>query len=113
MSRRSARLAVAAGVLAVGGLATGCMTVKQPGQSYPSLGAGMTILLFIIVPLAIFGTIALLAALPSLLRRPRYRPGSPWEHDPLWFAGPDDPEQAIAQARPRGRSTKGGASAEW
>jgi hypothetical protein len=106
--RRIARLALAAAAVLV---ATGCHTVKQPGLHYTSLGAGMTILLFVIVPLAIFGVVGLLAALPSLLRRPRYRPGRPWDHDPLWFAGPDDPQQAIARARPG--SAKGGASGEW
>jgi hypothetical protein len=72
----------------------------------------MTILLFVVLPLAVFLAIATLAALPSLLKRPRYRPGKPWEHDPLWFAGPDDPERAIARAL-AGVSAKGGASAEW
>ena len=90
----------------------GCTTTKQPGQSYPALGTGMTILLFVVLPAGIFLVIAVLAALPSLLKRPRYRPGKPWDHDPLWFAGPDDPEQAIARAR-AGVTAKGGASAEW
>ena len=52
------------------------------------------------------------AALPSMLKRPRYRPGRPWKHDPLWFNGPDDPDAAVAKARP-GASGRGGASAEW
>jgi hypothetical protein len=106
--RRIARFALGAAAVLV---ATGCTTEKQPGLHYTSLGAGMTILLFVIVPLAIFGTVALLAALPSLLHRPRYRPGKPWDHDPLWFAGPDDPQEAIVRARPG--TAKGGASGEW
>lgn len=52
-----------------------------------------------------------LAALPRLLRRPRYRPGKPWSHDPLWFAGAENPERALAGVRPVRRS--GGASADW
>lgn len=111
--RRLVRLGLGtAAVLAASGLATGCTTEKQPGEHYPSLGDGMTILLFVILPLAIFGVVALLAALPSLLKRPRYRPGKPWDHDPLWFGGPEDPEAAITRARP-GRTARGGASAEW
>lgn len=55
--------------------------------------------------------ISALAALPRLLRRPRYRPGKPWSHDPLWFAGAKNPERALAGVRPSRRS--GGASAEW
>lgn len=108
VGRRIARLALGVSAALV---ATGCTTEKQPHQHYYSLGAGMTILLYVIVPLAIFATIGLLAALPGLLRRPRYRPGKPWDHDPLWFGGPDDPEAAIRSARPG--PAKGGASAEW
>jgi hypothetical protein len=58
------------------------------------------------------GLVAFFSVLPSMLRRPRYRPGRPWPYDPLWFRGPDDPEQALAGARPRA-TAKGGASAEW
>jgi hypothetical protein len=112
VSRRLTRALTTTGLLAVAVTAAGCTTEKEPGQNYPSLGSGMTILLFVILPLAIFGTIGLLAALPSLLKRPRYRPGRAWDHDPLWFAGPDDAEAAIARTRVSGEP-KGGASAEW
>lgn len=82
---------------------------EQPGKS---LGTGETILIYVVIPLAAFAVISLFSALPSLLRRPRYRPGRPWNHDPMWFNGPDDPNAALAAARP-GASAKGGASAEW
>lgn len=111
MNRRFARTAIGLSAAAVVGL-SGCTTTKQPGQKYSALGTGMTILLFVVVPLAIFGVIALLSAMPSMLRRPRYRPGKGWDHDPLWFAGPDNPQDAIKTARPR-PTGKGGASAEW
>ncbi|HET7531277.1 MAG TPA: hypothetical protein VFJ98_09990 [Mycobacteriales bacterium] len=77
-----------------------------------SLGAGLVILYYVVIPLAIFGVIAFFSLLPSMLRRPRYRPGRPWGYDPLWFAGPDDPERALSSARP-GATARGGASAEW
>jgi hypothetical protein len=77
-----------------------------------SLGAGLVILYYVVIPLAIFGVIAFFSVLPSMLRRPRYRPGRPWNYDPLWFSGPDDPERALATARP-GATARGGASAEW
>jgi hypothetical protein len=113
-SRRCARLAaVATGALlplltaapALAKLDDG----EQPGKG---LGIGMVILIYVGVPLGIFAVIALLAVLPSALRRPRYRPGRPWQHDPMWFNGPDDPDKALAGARP-GATARGGASAEW
>lgn len=82
---------------------------EQPGKG---LSVGLTILVYIVIPLGIFAVIALFATLPSMLRRPRYRPGRPWQHDPMWFNGPDDPEKALTGARP-GATARGGASAEW
>jgi len=77
-----------------------------------SLGTGRVLLYYVVIPIGIFAVIAFLAALPSMLRRPRYRPGRPWKHDPLWFSAPDDPERAVGDARP-GATARGGASAEW
>lgn len=76
------------------------------------LGIGAVILIFVVVPVGVFTIITLLVVAPSLLRRPRYRPGRPWNHDPVWFAGPDDPESALRAARP-GATARGGASADW
>jgi hypothetical protein len=73
---------------------------------YPSLGAGLTILYFVVIPLGVFLVITALALLPSGLSRPRYRPGKPWELGSKWFGGPGDSETAEGSAR-------GGASAEW
>jgi hypothetical protein len=77
-----------------------------------SLGAGLVIAIYVLIPLGAFLVIAFFATLPSMLRRPRYRPGRPWKHDPLWFGGPDDPVSALSGARP-GATGRGGASAEW
>ena len=76
------------------------------------LGTGLVIVIYVLIPLGAFAVIAFFSALPSLLRRPRYRPGRPWRHDPLWFHGPDDPVSALSSARP-GATARGGASAEW
>jgi len=81
---------------------------EAPGKP---LGTGLTIVYYVVVPLGVFLIIAFLSTLPAMLRRPRYRPGRPWQHDPLWFNGPDDPDRAVAGARPG--ASKGGASAEW
>ena len=75
-------------------------------------GIWKTLGLFVATPLLAFLLICALVVLPGMLRAPRYRPGKPWHHDPLWFGGPDDPAQALSGARP-GATSKGGASAEW
>jgi hypothetical protein len=75
----------------------------------PSLGLGNTILLFVVVPLGAFLLISALALLPSALSKPRYRPGKPWDHEPMWIGGPTEP-LAVPPADP---SARGGASAEW
>lgn len=77
-----------------------------------SLGFGLTIAIYVLIPLGAFAVIAFFSTLPSMLRRPRYRPGRPWNYDPLWFNGPDNPNEALMSARPR-VTAKGGASAEW
>jgi hypothetical protein len=82
---------------------------EVPGEA---MGTGLVIVVYVLIPLGIFGVIAFLSMLPSALRRPRYRPGRPWKHDPLWFSGPDDPDAALSSARP-GATARGGASAEW
>jgi hypothetical protein len=64
---------------------------------------------FVIIPLGAFLIIAALAVLPSSLSKPRYRPGKPWDHEPLWIGGPTDP-QPVTPTDPR---AQGGASAEW
>jgi len=81
----------------------------------PEHGIGLVnaLLLFGGIPLAIVGLVALLVVVGGLRHRPRYRPGRPWDFDPIWFAGPADPNAAVAAARASGRVTGGGASAEW
>lgn len=64
-----------------------------------------------LITVGLFVVISLLAALPRLLTRPRYRPGKPWPYDPLWFAGPENPDAALSGARAL-RGT-GGASGDW
>jgi hypothetical protein len=83
---------------------------EVPGSS---LGLGMTILLFVVVPIGAFLLIAGLALLPSALNKPRYRPGKSWDHEPVWIGGPAaDPQQAIS-ATGYQPTAQGGASAEW
>ena len=82
------------------------------GEVPSHLPAWQVGLIFVGAPLGAYLLISSLVLIPRRLGRPRYRPGRPWEHDPLWFGGPDDPDQAVAAARP-GTTAKGGAGAQW
>jgi hypothetical protein len=44
-----------------------------------------TLLVFVGAPLAVVVLLALLILLPGGRKRPRYRPGQPWEHAPVWY----------------------------
>ena len=79
-----------------------------------SLAEGL--LIYLLAPLAILLGIALLVALPSLVRAPRYRPGRGWGTPPVWFAGPPDPQLALTEAAQGAAGTdvvKGGAGGSW
>jgi hypothetical protein len=76
----------------------------------PSLGAGLTLFCFVVIPVGAFAIIAALCLLPSALSRPRYRPGKSWDHGPRWFGG--QPAGEIASVTDDSNA-RGGASAEW
>jgi hypothetical protein len=61
-----------------------------------------TVLVFAVIPLGALGLFALLALGASPGRPARYRPGRPWEHDPVWYV--PRPEAADSVASPAGRA---------
>jgi hypothetical protein len=73
-----------------------------------------TVLLYVVVPLAIYLVIALLAARKGLTRRPRYRPGGQWDYPPVWWTanqeGAELPE--FSEHRPAAAG-RGGAHGDW
>jgi hypothetical protein len=77
----------------------------------PGLGIALTLLIFVGIPVAVFLVLGLLVYGPSLLRRPRYRPGrTQWDFAPLWVSGPAN--AAPATSVPAGLRG-GGAGAGW
>lgn len=81
-----------------------------------------TVLVFALIPLAIYGVITLLTVRPKATRIPRYRPGQEWGYAPVWWsANPGglsvDHHSTIepgAQDSGAERSTaKGGARGNW
>ena len=84
----------------------------DPGQG---LSYFSSLLIFGVLPLAMFAIIALLVMLPSLAKGPRYRPGLSWWASPVWFGGPADPDAVSAERLAQIRPTEGagGTRARW
>jgi hypothetical protein len=73
-----------------------------------------TLIVFVGAPLAVVALLALLIFLPGGRKRPRYRSGQPWEHEPVWYEPhPDSPvglhgSHAALPAGSAAHSTTGG-----
>lgn len=85
-----------------------------------------TVLVFAVIPLAIYGLIALGTLRSKFGSAPRYRPGQEWDYPPVWWTA--NPEGLAGRAQTReqsqrregadgvgsGTSTnRGGASGNW
>jgi hypothetical protein len=44
-----------------------------------------TLLVFVGAPLAVVVLLALLIFLPGGRKRPRWKSGQPWDHEPIWY----------------------------
>ncbi|MFI6030475.1 aa3-type cytochrome oxidase subunit CtaJ [Amycolatopsis magusensis] len=77
-----------------------------------------TLLVFAAAPLAIYLVVSLWTLRSKFAGAPRYRPGQPWEHAPIWWSA--NPEgtgrRAHAGADEAGDATgtaRGGARGSW
>lgn len=76
-----------------------------------------TILVFVAIPLAIYGFFALVTLRSKFASRPRYRPGQAWDYPPAWWtanpegAGEHHAGDADGDATPS--TVRGGASGNW
>lgn len=71
------------------------------------------VLFLVVVPVALYVLIALLAAAPRLGRRPRYRVGQPWTFEPLWWTANPAGAQLPPPAEHLVSGGKGGARGSW
>lgn len=77
------------------------------------------ILVYVIIPLALFVVITLLVLLPSMGKSQGYQPGEAWRGEPEWFGGPRGGVESleagtpVAAGRDRAGSDRGGASGSW
>lgn len=71
------------------------------------------VLFLVVVPVALYVLIALLAAAPRMSRRPRYRAGQPWTFEPLWWTANPAGAQLPPPAEHLVSGGKGGARGSW
>ena len=71
------------------------------------------VLFLVVVPVALYVLIALLAAAPRMGRRPRYRVGQPWTFEPLWWTANPAGAQLPPPAEHLVSGGKGGARGSW
>lgn len=80
-----------------------------------------TVLIFVVIPLVIYGLVALGALRTKFVSAPRYRPGQEWDYSPLWWsANPqgvaerdDTHRRSAGEAAGDTSSARGGASGSW
>jgi hypothetical protein len=78
-----------------------------------------TILVYAVIPLAIYGVVALLTLRDKFARHPRYRPGQSWDYPAVWWTANPAGVGAQSGAVPTGgaksskRTAKGGARGSW
>jgi hypothetical protein len=44
-----------------------------------------TLLIYVVIPLAVVVVLAALTFIPGGRRRPRWKSGQPWPHEPVWY----------------------------
>ena len=82
---------------------------EEPGDPLP---LGTSLLVFVGIPLLIMALTAVPIFAGASRKKSRYRPAEGWNAQPMWFAGPDDPEAAVSGADPK-QAGRGGASGSW
>jgi hypothetical protein len=89
-----------------------------PSATFSPVSLVQTVLVFVAIPAAIYGVLALLTLRVRTAKTPRYRPGQDWDHPPVWWtASPDgaaQPVQVVGEDSARGaRTAWGGARGSW
>ena len=82
---------------------------EEPGNALP---LGTSLLVFVGIPLLIMVLTAVPIFAGASRRKSRYRPNEGWNQQPMWFAGPDDPEAAVSAADLK-QPGRGGSSGSW
>jgi hypothetical protein len=88
---------------------------EQTSVTVPGVTVLETVVVYALIPLAILGGLALMTLWPKSVWGPRYRPGQPWEHPPVWWtANPKDVGRPpAAGGETSATAERGGAHGDW
>jgi uncharacterized membrane protein YgcG len=125
-ARRTVRaLAVLPAVVVTGVTGTAYADAPATWENSPNVTFFHGLLIYLLVPLALFVIITLLAYLPSMRQGSGYQPGQTWRSEPEWFGGPRAGVQSLDAGTPAaaqrgggsghdgGSSGRGGFSGHW
>nr|WP_042194461.1 hypothetical protein [Kibdelosporangium sp. MJ126-NF4]CEL21333.1 hypothetical protein [Kibdelosporangium sp. MJ126-NF4]CTQ96100.1 hypothetical protein [Kibdelosporangium sp. MJ126-NF4] len=82
-----------------------------------------TVLVFVVIPAAIYAVVALLTLRERAAKTPRYRPGQDWDYPPVWWtanpagvahtAHESDSDNTGEDTAQHARTAWGGARGSW
>jgi hypothetical protein len=100
---RTAARATAVGVFLATTAALAPAFADEPTswEDSPSVSVFHAVLILFLIPLGLALVIALLAALPSLIKGDSYEPGQAWRSEGEWFGGPRNGLEAADDADPK------------
>jgi len=83
----------------------------------PEVSGLQFLIVLVLIPVALFLVIALLAALPSMISDKGYEPGQSWRAEAEWFGGPRKGIDAADELSPvqieAAETDRGGTSGQW
>ncbi len=113
--RRSAIAVLAFTLISLPGAALA--DVPEGAPDAPGVSGLDFLIVLVLIPAALFVVIAVLAALPSMIRDKGYEPGQSWRSEAEWFGGPRNGVEAADDLSPQqieaGGADRGGTSGQW
>ena len=110
--RRSLTALATGALLVLAAPAAALADTPEAWEDSPEVSGFDFLLVLALIPLGLALVIAVLAAIPAIIRGNRgYQPGRSWHGEPQWFGGPRDGD--VPDDAATADAETGGASARW